>query len=93
MNLADWTWQRFLPHLEQSPMSTEPAAPKREWPPLEPGKPVPGAKEWLDEHWGEYPGEWVAVRDGQLLGHAFKLEELERQLGGSLKIALVTKMV
>jgi hypothetical protein len=74
-------------------MSAESTAPKREWPPLEPGKPVPGAKEWLDEHWGEYPGEWVAVRDGQLLGHAFKLDELERQLGGSLKIALITRMV
>ncbi|MEA2464531.1 MAG: hypothetical protein QOJ98_2278 [Acidobacteriota bacterium] len=48
-------------------MSTHENPPQREWPPLERGRPVPGVKEWLDEHWGEYPGEWVAVRDGQLL--------------------------
>ena len=65
---------------------------KREWPPLEKGRPVPGGLEWLAAHWGEYPGEWVAVRDGQLLGHAWTLDELERQIG-SLKIALIHKMV
>jgi hypothetical protein len=42
---------------------------------------------------GEYPGEWVAIRDGQLLAHAFTLDELERQLGGSLKVALIARMV
>jgi hypothetical protein len=74
-------------------MSTRENPPRREWPPLERGKPVPGADEWLNEHWGEYPGEWVAVREGVLLGHAFTLDELERQLGGSLKIALIARMV
>ncbi|MFL5539636.1 MAG: DUF5678 domain-containing protein [Longimicrobiaceae bacterium] len=74
-------------------MSTESTNPKREWPPLERGKPVPGGMQWLGEHWGEYPGEWVAIRDGQLLAHAFTLDELERQLGGSLKVALIARMV
>jgi len=73
-------------------MSADATVPRREWPPLERGKPVPGADEWLDEHWGEYPGEWVAVRDGMLLGHARTLKELERQIG-SLRIALIARMV
>ena len=73
-------------------MSTAANQSPHEWPPLEPGRPVPGAMEWLKEHWGEYPGEWVAVRDGKLLGHAATLDELKRQIG-SLRVALVTQMI
>ena len=48
----------------------------------------------MDEHWDEYPGEWVAVRDGKLLGHAETLVELERQIGSIRSCgALVTKIV
>jgi hypothetical protein len=73
-------------------VSTYASTSETRWEPLEPGRPVPGAMEWLKEHWGEYPGEWVAVRDGELLGHAATLDELKRQIG-SLRIALVTKMI
>ncbi|HKP76961.1 MAG TPA: DUF5678 domain-containing protein [Longimicrobiaceae bacterium] len=73
-------------------MSPEERTAKRLWPPLEKGKPVPGGMEWIKAHWDEYPGEWVAVREGHLLGHAWTLDELERQIG-SLKIALIHKMV
>jgi hypothetical protein len=58
----------------------------------EPGRPMPGAMEWLAEHWGEYPGEWVAIRDGVLLGHAPFLDDLERKIG-SIRGIFVTKMV
>jgi hypothetical protein len=75
-------------------MSTQASNSNHEWTPRDPGRPVPGAKEWLDEHWDEYPGEWVAVRDGKLLGHAGTLAELERQIGSIRGCgALVTKIV
>jgi len=50
--------------------------------------------DWLKEHWDDYPGQWVAVRDGQLLGHAATLSELERQIESIRESgALVTKIV
>lgn len=61
----------------------------REW-----GRPVPGAMQWLKEHWDDYPGEWVAVRDGELLGHADTLDELERQIGDiRASGALITRII
>jgi hypothetical protein len=75
-------------------VSTHAGESETHWVPREPGRPVPGAMEWLNEHWDDYPGEWVAVRDGQLLGHAATLSELERQIGNIRKSgALVTKIV
>lgn len=47
----------------------------------EPGRPMPGVHEWLDQHWDEYLGEWVALRDGELLGHAVVLADLVKQIG------------
>ncbi len=36
---------------------------------------------WFDEHASQYRGQWVAVREGQLLGTAESLEELETVIG------------
>lgn len=36
---------------------------------------------WLREHASEYRGQWVAVREGQLLGAAESLEELMPLVG------------
>ena len=36
---------------------------------------------WLDEQAGQYKGQWVAVREGQLLGAAKSLQELEALIG------------
>lgn len=47
----------------------------------EPGRPMPGVREWLNEHWDDYAGEWIALRDGELLGHAVELPDLVRQIG------------
>lgn len=43
---------------------------------------MPGVREWLEQHWDEFAGEWVALRDGELLGHAVKLADLVQQIGG-----------
>jgi hypothetical protein len=42
---------------------------------------MPGVREWLNEHWDDYAGEWIALRDGELLGHAVELPDLVRQIG------------
>jgi len=36
--------------------------------------------EWLDEHSHEYPGQWVAIRNGVLLGHCLDRLVLRKQL-------------
>lgn len=46
-------------------------------------------KTWLAEHMGEYQNQWIAVRDGVLLGAAATLEELLEKVGDT-KRALVT---
>lgn len=51
--------------------------------------------DWLEQHAGEYQGQWVAVRKGRLLGAARSLEELEAVIGeGKEAIStLVTKVL
>ena len=40
-----------------------------------------GSMAWLDAHANQYQGQWVAVREGQLLGAAPSLEELADVIG------------
>lgn len=47
-------------------------------------------REWLKTHGGEYSGQWVAVRNGELLGASGSLEELAKQVGDT-KNVLLTK--
>jgi hypothetical protein len=36
---------------------------------------------WLNAHWDEYRGRWVAVRNGEFLGAATVLDDLVAQIG------------
>jgi hypothetical protein len=36
---------------------------------------------WLKAHWDEYKGQWVALREGQLLASADSSEAIEQQVG------------
>ena len=36
---------------------------------------------WLKAHWGEYKGQWVALKNGDLLGTAPTLNELTNRIG------------
>lgn len=47
-------------------------------------------QEWLDAHRGEYRDQWVAVRDGKLLGTASSLRELIEQVGDTEGALLTT---
>jgi hypothetical protein len=38
-------------------------------------------RDWLMEHRGEYPGQWVALRRGEFLGAAPTLKELIQKIG------------
>ena len=39
------------------------------------------SRAWLAQHSHEYPGQWVAVRDGALLGVSSTLKDLYQQIG------------
>lgn len=47
-------------------------------------------REWLEAHGGEYRNQWVAVRNGKLLGAANSPEELVERVG-STKGVLLTR--
>ncbi len=44
---------------------------------LPPAEGLEASRKWLREHADEYHGQWVAVREGQLMGAAPTLDELE----------------
>ncbi len=45
-------------------------------------------REWLKAHSGEYSGQWVAVRNGDLLGATKSLKELTEQVGDTEGVLL-----
>lgn len=47
-------------------------------------------REWLNAHVGEYSGQWVAIRDGQLVATAGSLRELIDRVGDT-SATLLTK--
>ena len=48
---------------------------------------------WLKAHWDEYKGQWVALRDGQLLAAADSVEAIEQQVGNVKNTnILITKL-
>jgi hypothetical protein len=57
-----------------------------------PGRPVPGAMQWLKEHGDEYAGEWVAIGPRGLIAHGDTFEEMESQLP-SLRGCLIMQLV
>jgi hypothetical protein len=49
--------------------------------------------DWLKAHWDEYKGQWVALRDGQLLAAADSVEAIEQQVGNVKNTnILITKL-
>jgi hypothetical protein len=50
--------------------------------------------EWIQAHASEYQGQWVAVREGKLLGVAASLHELEGVIAqvGDLQQVIITKV-
>ena len=55
-------------------------------------RPVPGALEWLEEHWNEYAGRWVAIGPAGLVAAGATFDEMRRQVE-SLRGLLVAQVV
>lgn len=49
--------------------------------------------EWLNEHAGEYSGQWLALRDGQLLGSSRSLEELVQEVRVKYSVTFPSKEI
>jgi hypothetical protein len=47
-------------------------------------------REWLKAHNGEYRGQWVALREGRLLGVDRSVEELVKAVGNTQNVLLTT---
>jgi hypothetical protein len=45
------------------------------------GRVIPGATEWLREHWEEYAGQWVALGPSGLVAAAETFAELKAKVG------------
>ncbi|HEX6751118.1 MAG TPA: DUF5678 domain-containing protein [Longimicrobium sp.] len=56
-------------------------------------KPIPGAMDWLKEHWDEYAGQWVAIGPNGLVAVADTFPELAARLGGSFEGVLTAHLV
>lgn len=69
--------------------AVEEGQPGDEW---RPGRPVPGAMQWLKEHGDEYAGEWVAIGPRGLVAHGDTFEEMRSQLP-SLRGVLIMQLV
>jgi hypothetical protein len=57
---------------------------------LPPDPTIRANREWLKAHGGEYKGQWIALRNGELLGTASTLGELKEQIGQTDNILFTT---
>lgn len=57
---------------------------------LPPNSTLKANREWLKSHRSEYRGQWIALRNGQLLATAASLEDLTNQVG-DITNALLTR--
>ena len=61
--------------------------------PQRPAKPIPGALEWIAEHWEEYAGRWVAVGPDGLVAAADTFPDLTARLNDSFEGVLISHVV
>ncbi len=47
-------------------------------------------RQWLKAHWDEYYGQWVALKNGELLANSEKLDDLVQQVGRGKDIFLTS---
>jgi len=85
---------RLFPNHERIQRAAQVFAPATAQPArLPPAKGLEASRKWVREHADEYRGQWVAVGDGQLVGVAPRLEELEAVGGAGTANLLVTKVL
>ncbi len=73
--------RRFPEHVQLRKMAhiLAPSMPARVGGPADPA--VQADMDWLNAHWDEYRGRWVAIRNGKFLGAAKVLDDLVAQIG------------
>jgi hypothetical protein len=88
--------KRLYPHHERIQRAARVLAPPIARPTrLPPAQGLKASRQWLREHASEYRGRWVAVRDGELLGAASSMSELDTVIdrGEDALDILVTKVL
>ena len=73
--------ERFPRHAELAKMARILAPPKVIRSDLPPDPSIAADMDWLRAHYNEYRGQWIALRNGQLLGTANSLRELADKIG------------
>ena len=73
--------QRFPDHPELQKMARVLSPPKARSVPRAGSSSWPANRAWLKQHWDDYRGHWVALRDGQLLAVADDVDGLVAQVG------------
>jgi hypothetical protein len=79
--LATEGTERFPRHAELAKMARILAPPKVIRSDLPPDPSIAADMDWLRAHYDEYRGQWIALRNGQLLGTANSLRELADKIG------------
>ncbi|MCI0394981.1 MAG: hypothetical protein L0322_08570, partial [Chloroflexi bacterium] len=92
-NLALEGAERYPDHVELQKMARILAPPKVTVSKRPPDPGIKGNMAWLNTHWDEYKGQWVALRGGQLLAMADSFEGIIDQVGPIKNTGiLVTKL-
>jgi hypothetical protein len=73
--------ERFPRHAELAKMARILAPPKVIRSDLPPDPSIAADMDWLRAHYDEYRGQWIALRNGQLLGTANSRSELADKIG------------
>ena len=73
--------ERFPRHAELAKMARILAPPRVIRSDLPPDPSIAADMDWLRAHYDEYRGQWIALRNGQLLGTAGSLSELADKIG------------
>lgn len=72
-------------------MTTDPRRARRVQ--ITPPRGLSASRAWICKHAGEYQGQWIAVCDGQLLGVAESLDDLEVHISSDPTSTLVTRVL
>ncbi|HKV39788.1 MAG TPA: hypothetical protein VJX67_11295 [Blastocatellia bacterium] len=86
--LSEWAARRYPDDPEVEKYAWVLSPPRIISSSLPPDSGVEANQAWLEVHAGEYPGQWVALRAGELLGVAPSVKELAAIVGDTKGVLL-----
>ena len=92
-HLADKGLQMFPEHDRMQRLARVLAPPEVREVPRSPVNGLSDSKAWIRGHAHEYHGQWIAVREGKLLGSAPSLRELKPLVDENPSATIVTKVL